>query len=169
MTEPIYILTAQLDAGSFAWLDGLRRAHFPPTRNVLSAHLTMFHRLSRQQVAALQAMALPRAPIDVTFDAVMFLGFGNAIRAHSPDLERLRADIKAEISDEVSRQDNQRWRPHVTIQNKVTADVARALQAELTRDFRSHAGAITGLQVWHYLDGPWALEQCLPFGQPVPQ
>lgn len=162
MTEPTYILTAQLDAESFAWLDGLRRAHFPPARNVLSAHLTLFHRLSPQQLIALQAVVLPSAPIAVTFDAVMFLGFGNAIRASAPDLERLRADIKAEIGDDISRQDSQRWVPHVTIQNKVAADAARALQSALTRDFRTRTGSVIGLQVWHYLGGPWALAQSFP-------
>jgi hypothetical protein len=41
-----FILTAELDPASFAWLDWLRREHFPPERNLLPAHLTLFHRLS---------------------------------------------------------------------------------------------------------------------------
>jgi hypothetical protein len=28
---------------SFAWADGLRRAHYPPERNRLKAHVTLFH------------------------------------------------------------------------------------------------------------------------------
>ena len=39
------IVTAELAREDFAWLDRLRRAHFPPDRNHLSAHLTMFHAL----------------------------------------------------------------------------------------------------------------------------
>jgi hypothetical protein len=48
--EPIYILTAEMDDDSFAWLNGLRRAHFPVERNFLPAHLTVFHRLSPAQI-----------------------------------------------------------------------------------------------------------------------
>jgi len=39
------IVTAELAAEDFAWLDRLRQAHFPPERNRLRAHLTMFHAL----------------------------------------------------------------------------------------------------------------------------
>ena len=63
MTEPVAILTARLDPACFAWLDDLRRTHFPPSRNVLAAHLTMFHRLSPQQVERLQAVPLPARPM----------------------------------------------------------------------------------------------------------
>lgn len=164
MTDPVYILTAQLDADSFAWLDGLRRAHFPPERNVLSAHLTMFHRLSPVQVARLQSVPLPAAPLSLQFDGVMFLGFGNALRATSPALERLRAEVKTAVGDEVSRQDDQRWTPHVTIQNKAAAEDARALHAVLARDFRSRMASVHGLDIFEYLGGPWRLAQSLPFG-----
>jgi hypothetical protein len=165
MTETTYILTAQLDRDSFVWLDDLRRMHFPPARNVLSAHLTMFHRLLQPQVARLALLPLPTTAIPISFDAVTFLGFGNAIRATSPDLVRLRADIKAAVGDELSRQDSQRWVPHVTIQNKAGAAEARALHTTLTHDFPARAGSAVGLQVWAYLGGPWQLAQTLPFGQ----
>lgn len=164
MTEPVYILTAQLDADSFAWLDALRRAHFPPDRNVLSAHLTMFHRLSPLQVERLRSVPLPDEPIPLQFESVMFLGFGTAIRATSLALEQLRADVKAAIGDGLSRQDDQRWTPHVTIQNKTTADRARALHAALTDAFQLRTGSVHGLDVFTYLGGPWQLTQSLPFG-----
>ena len=44
MTAPL-IVTALIGEADFARLDGLRRAHFPPERNVLRAHLTLFHHL----------------------------------------------------------------------------------------------------------------------------
>ncbi len=163
MTDPVYILAAQLDAESFAWLDALRRAHFPPERNVLSAHLTMFHRLSPLQVERLQAMQVPTEPVPLQFDRVMFLGFGNAIRATSPRLEQLRAEVKAAIGDGLSRQDEQRWTPHVTIQNKAPAQAAHTLHAALTQNFQMRTGSACGLQVFEYLGGPWRLTRSLPF------
>ncbi|RZL99804.1 MAG: 2'-5' RNA ligase family protein, partial [Sphingomonas sp.] len=40
------IVTAVFGAEDFAWADGLRRAHFPPDRNIVPAHLTLFHHLA---------------------------------------------------------------------------------------------------------------------------
>ena len=67
--NPTYILTAELDPDSFEWLDGLRRQHFPPERNLLSAHLTLFHRLSSAQTGRLEAIELPAAPVPILFEA----------------------------------------------------------------------------------------------------
>ena len=51
-----YILTAEMDEDSFGWLDRLRRRYFPPERNFLPAHLTLFHLLSPDQVARLRSL-----------------------------------------------------------------------------------------------------------------
>ena len=158
-----FILTVELDAGSFAWLDGLRREHFPAERNFLPAHLTMFHQLTPAQVVNIHSLATPRTPIDLRFDALLFLGFGVAIRVNALPLERLRNDIKATIGGPFSRQDDGRWRPHVTIQNKVPAETARRLQQRLEPEFTERAGAATGLLVWKYLGGPWKLADQIAF------
>ena len=52
-------------------------------------------------------------------------------------------------------QDSGGWRPHVTIQNKVSAKTARALAEELERNFAPAPLAIRGLALHRYLDGPW--------------
>ena len=44
MTEPL-IVTADFAPADLAFLDAERRAHFPPHRNILPAHLTLFHAL----------------------------------------------------------------------------------------------------------------------------
>ncbi|UGV24672.1 hypothetical protein E0H22_02615 [Rhodopseudomonas boonkerdii] len=103
MDDTTYIVTAEMDGDSFAWLDGLRRLRFPPERNVLSAHLTMFHRLSAQQVRCLCAMELTHEAIELEFDEVRFLGAGVAINVRSPDLERLRVEVAEAVGGELSR------------------------------------------------------------------
>src|ERR1700744_2470043 len=100
-----YILSAEMDEDSFAWLDGLRRRHFPPERNFLPAHLTMFHLISSEQVARLQSLELPRAAIPLSFDRVVFLGFGVALHVQSIELEQLRNKLRAGMGGEFSRQD----------------------------------------------------------------
>jgi hypothetical protein len=164
LNDPTYILTAELDDASFAWLDALRRQHFPPARNVLSAHLTLFHCLSGRQIERLAAVPMPAGPIELTFESPRFLGSGVAINVRSPDLERLRRDIIGAIGGELSRQDLQKWLPHVTVQNKVQPETARALFAALTEIFATRTGQATGLLVWEYLGGPWKLERRVSFG-----
>jgi 2'-5' RNA ligase len=159
-----FILTAELDPTSFEWLDGLRRKHFPPERNLLPAHLTLFHRLSWAQTNRLDEAAIPSAPIHVLYDGVRLLGAGVAIETRSPELERLRAALHTAMAGEFSRQDSQTWRPHVTIQNKVPITTARELHDELQTKFEARAGAIHALLVWEFLGGPWRPAGRLPFG-----
>jgi len=161
---PNIILTAELDLpvspGST-----LRREHFPPERNLLPPHLTLFHRLSSAQTARLDVLELPAAAVPVLYDAPILLGFGVAVRIRSSGLDQVRATALETMGGEFSRQDSQAWRPHVTIQNKVPADAARRLHSEMERGFVRRAGAVTGLLVWEYLGGPWELVRKLPFDQ----
>ncbi|GAA0005927.1 2'-5' RNA ligase family protein [Bradyrhizobium diazoefficiens] len=159
-----FILTAELDPASFAWLDGLRREHFPPERNLLPAHLTLFHRLSSAQTGRLESIELPAAPVPILFEAPVLLGFGVAVRIRSPELDRLRAAARCAMGGVFSRQDSQAWRSHVTIQNKVTADAARQLHQAFALDFEPRPGSVTGLLVWEYLGGPWRSVRQLTFG-----
>src|SRR5215217_6904909 len=49
------VLTLALDAATAAWLEALRRAHFPPERNLVPAHVTLFHALPGEAIAAVRA------------------------------------------------------------------------------------------------------------------
>jgi 2'-5' RNA ligase superfamily protein len=51
-----YILTVRLDDASFGRLQDWRMRHFPPERNYLPAHLTLFHTLSVEQIARLRLL-----------------------------------------------------------------------------------------------------------------
>ena len=65
---------------------------------------------------------------------------------------------------QLTRQDSQAdWRPHVTVQNKVTVDKARELQRTLEADFIVRSAAVTGLLIWEYLGGPWRLFERFTF------
>ena len=153
------IVSALLGAEDFAWLDGLRRAHFPPERNVLAAHLTLFHHLPpsvepelRQRLAAAtRARAAPAA----SAGAVIGLGRGVAFRIDSPDLAAIRRELADAFAGLLTPQDAGGWRAHVTVQNKVSPEVARALREELAAGFRPRPVAVAGLAVWRYRGGPW--------------
>ena len=85
----------------------------------------------------------------------MDLGGGVAFRIVSPELDSLRRQLAEDFFGLLSAQDDNGWRPHVTIQNKVSVKEARVLKFKLERDFRPRPLAISGLGVHRYLGGPW--------------
>lgn len=152
------ILTLGLDAVSFERLDTLRRMHFPPERNWLSAHLTLFHKLPGESVEEITAdlrAAADRAPIALTVEAPMLLARGVAFRVQAPELIALRAELAERWSAWLTPQDRQPLRPHVTVQNKVKPEAAKSLHAELSVGFEAWSGAGEALLLWRYLGGPW--------------
>lgn len=168
MTEAApLILTLGLDGESFARLDALRRAHFPPERNHLAAHLTLFHALpgtEMEEIAAnLQGLAAGTSPLPLRFTGVRSLGRGVAFTAESPALLRLRGLLATAWHRWLTPQDRQGFRPHVTVQNKVTAELAQALLRELDAGFTPWEGQGESLQLWHYRGGPWEAAAEFPF------
>lgn len=157
MAGPL-IVTAELGAADFAWLNGERRRHFPPERNQLDAHLTMFHALppsleaeARGKLKAQCAGPRPAA----TIAGLMNLGGGVAYRVVSPDLDIIRESIADHFHGSLTAQDSGGWRAHVTIQNKVASAVAKTLFQQLDADFRPRPLAIHGLALHRYMGGPW--------------
>jgi len=152
------IVTAELGGEDFAWLDGQRRRHFPPERNQLSAHLTMFHALppsaedeARGELKRHAGQAAPRAEVA----GLMNLGRGVAYRIVSDELEEVRGALANHFHGSLTSQDGQGWRPHVTIMNKAEPRAARELLAELQRSFTPRPLKIAGLALHRYLGGPW--------------
>ncbi len=152
------IVTAELVARDLAWLDHLRRKHFPAERNQLSAHLTMFHALppsaegeARKTLGQLASRSPPRASLD----GLLNLGGGVAFRVVSPELDTIRRELSEDFHGLLGAQDSGGWRPHVTVQNKVSSREARGTMARLEADFRPQPLGISGLGLHRYLDGPW--------------
>lgn len=144
-----------------AWLDGLRRQHFPPERNQLDAHLTLFHHLPPSAEAELKHRLVEatrglRAP-QARAAGLMSLGRGVAVRIESPGLTAIRDELAHGFAGLLTPQDAGGWRPHVTIQNKVAPSIAKLLIATLGRDFTPQPVEIAGLAAWWYRGGPWEL------------
>lgn len=161
------IVVAELAGPDFAFLDAQRRAHFPPERNLLPAHLTLFHALppsTQTELRSVLAMlAAQQPPPRARLGGLMSLGRGVAYRVDSEELQQLRADIADHFHGALTAQDAQGWRPHVTIQNKVDPAVARALLTDLTASFSPRPLGITGLALHRYAGGPWEFLCRYPF------
>ncbi|MFY9351779.1 MAG: 2'-5' RNA ligase family protein [Sphingobium sp.] len=159
MSAPI-IVSALMGPADFAWADALRRAHFPPERNHLAAHITLFHHLPpsalAEVTARLKALAASPPPA-ARLTEVMLLGRGVAFRIDSPELLAMRDDLADAFAGLLTPQDQARPRLHITVQNKVDPATAKALAEQLRRDFSPRPLAIAGLAAWHYRGGPWEL------------
>ena len=160
------ILTARIAEHDLIPLDLLRRKHFPPERNFLRAHLTVFYRLPGEYVDRilehLRHTAAGKGAIAATVNGVRHLGAGVAFTVDSPDLNAVRHGLHRDFVPWLGFQDMQTWRPHITVQNKVSRSDAHRLHDELLSCFRPRDITITGLDLWRYLDGPWALEATVP-------
>ena len=156
-TAPI-IVTAMMGSADFAWADALRKQHFPAERNWLKAHITLFHHLppsSLEQLMHLLRLECRAAPPPVRLAAVMSLGRGVAYRLESPELLAIRQRIAESFHGLLTPQDQQPPRLHITIQNKVDPQQAKALFEELSRGFRPRPFSIVGLAAHYYRGGPW--------------
>lgn len=159
MDDAPLILTLGLDPDGFARLDGLRRRHFPPERNLIPAHLTLFHLLPATEAAAVMARLATEAaampPPGLRIAGLRFLGRGVAFAVDSPALLALRGRLAAAFAPWLGAQDRQSWRPHVTVQNKVAPEVARATMAGLEAGFAPWPARGESLLLWRYRAGPW--------------
>jgi 2'-5' RNA ligase len=160
------IVTATFGDGDNGWLQELRRTHYPPERNRVPAHLTLFRQLPPSLEAELGTrlarFAASRPPF-ATLAGVMDLGEGTALRVESEELIRIRDELAEVFHGLLTPQDAAHWRPHVTIQNKVARREARALQQLLRATFRPRPLAIRALASWRYRDGPWEALKTHPF------
>ncbi len=160
MSSPL-IITAKIDAASFDFFDDLRRRYFPPERNFLSAHITLFHHLPGDEIAAVEKnlaeIVSERPPIKLDFPGVRFLGRGTAVEITAPELIALRTKLANGWQEFLTAQDQQKFKPHITVQNKTEPAQAKITYENLKTEWQSRTGTAVGLQLWHYLGGPWRL------------
>ncbi len=165
--EPL-ILTLEIDDLSQEWFDRLRELYFPPERNYLRAHLTMFHKLPGEREAEISAdlreVCRRREPITLSVTGLRYLGRGVAYELASPELVALRRELAGKWGSWLGAQDRQGFKPHVTVQNKVYPEQARALREQLLAAFSPFEVGGVGLSLWRYLGGPWEPVGTYPFG-----
>lgn len=162
------ILTLTLDAASQAFFDEQRRRYFPPGRNYLGAHLTLFHALPGAEEAAvtehLGTVAATAQPLALGVAGVRFMGRGVMYSLECPPLVVLHRRLQQQWQPWLTAQDRQGLHPHITVQNKVEPAEARALHAQLAAGFEPFVALGTGLALWAYRGGPWEARQRWQFG-----
>ncbi len=163
-----FILTMMMDGACQDGFDRLREAHFPPERNYLRAHLTLFHKLPAEREPDIRKDLLEvcgdRDPFMLTATDVRFLGRGVAYEMSSPELVSVRKELATRWEPWLGTQDRQGFRPHVTVQNKASSEEARSLYEQLQASFSSFQVGGEGLSLWRYMGGPWEPAGAYPFG-----
>ena len=159
MNEAPLILTLALDEATQAFFDALREEYFPPERNFLRAHCTLFHALpgveAGQVEADLRALCNELTPFEMSVAAPKLIGRGVAFPLEGGSAKSIHARLQKRWWERLSPQDRQALWPHITVQNKVAPEVARSTQAVLLQQFSARVAKAEGLQLWRYLGGPW--------------
>jgi hypothetical protein len=162
MMQPL-IVTAQMGKADQAWADAMRRSHFPPERNFLPAHITLFHHLPPQHEGDIRrrlSIVARESPLpDAAIKGLMQLGRGVAFEVYSPELLAIRMALADGLHGLLMPQDMAVPKLHITIQNKAEPAVAKRLFAELNATFQPRPLAIKELVLWRYLGGPWEAVQ----------
>lgn len=162
MSETIapIIVTAEMEAADQAWAEALRQRYFPPERNQLRAHITLLRHLAPSLQDELQTLLkkLTQAPKPrVIIGSVSSLGQGVAIGLHSSELIEIWSLLARRFEYYLTPQDQHQPRLHITVQNKVTSQVAKATLTELEAASMPRSVEIAALACWHYRGGPWSL------------
>jgi hypothetical protein len=152
-----FILTLELDPESTSFFNDLRVVHFPPARNFLVAHLTLFHKLpnSEEVKNVVHHSCGEVKPFLMLVDGLLKLGRGVAYSILSSELQQLHRKFRERWADHLSRQDLQPFRPHLTVQNKVSLQERDTLYNELSRNFKPFYVTAIALTLHEYHNGPW--------------
>lgn len=93
----------------------------------------------------------------------MPLGKGTALQITSPLMQDVWQDLADRFFGLLTPQDEHAPQLHVTLQNNVTIEEAKALQAELSLSVEPRPFRFAGLSLYIYRGGPWELVRTYPF------
>lgn len=158
MPDAPLILTLSLDADSQQFFNTLRNRHFPPERNYLDAHLTLFHHLPANEPQIINDIKLAvntYSTLLLQVTEIKSIGNGVAYKIECTKLQQLHKHLQQQWEQWLIPQDRQKLWPHITVQNKVDPAQAMLLKAELEQTFKTFEVNGTGLSLFEYEGGPW--------------
>lgn len=160
------LITAELPGDILSWADALRRKHYPPERNRLRAHVTLFHALppsAEDEVRRLLGALAKNSPPEARITGLMKLARGTALEVASAGMVDLHDQISERLHGLLGPQDALRLRLHITIQNKVQPREAKALQAEMARTLEPCTFRFRGFGLYAWEEGLWRPVADYPF------
>ncbi len=165
-TDPL-LVTLGFDPSTFSRLDALRSRHFPPERNIVPAHLSLFHHLPWEEREAIEQSlsesASTRGPLALHFPSLKKTGRGFGATVEAPGLATIHARLSREFAPWLTPQDRQPFRPHVTLMNKAEPIEASLAFAGASAGWEPWSGWGDALLLWRYRGGPWERVARFPF------
>jgi hypothetical protein len=148
-------------------MTAIRNKYFPPERNTLRAHLTLFNALPEGKMTSsivplLEEVAAENGPFKIRVKRPFKMGGGFAVNISPsdgpPPLQNLVGKLQGTWKEEgfLSDQDASKRRIHYTFMNKVT-DKQKVDDAfnEFTESWTGDEGVVDGLELWKYSRGKW--------------
>jgi hypothetical protein len=160
------LIVAELPSDVHAWADALRRAHYPPERNRLGAHVTLFHGLppsAHEEVVRLLRDLARLSPPSARITGIMDLERGTAFAIESPEMVAIHADMAERLHGLVQQKDTHPLRLHITVQNKVAPAEARALQAALAATMTPRTFRFRGFGLYGWTGDLWRQSRVFAF------
>lgn len=157
-----------MDDAAYWHFEAVRQQYFPPEKNRMEAHITLFHCLPGEEKAAIlrdmEQAAAGYAPFDIPVSDVMRLKRGAAYQLESERLQALYATLFAKWAGWLNPETRDRpFIPHITVQNKVEPEEAAKTYETLRQDFTPRTLTATGLDMWELINGKWQLDQSRGF------
>ena len=159
------VATLAITPSAQLYFNKLRQQHFPPERNYLDAHLTLFHALPDEPwiIEDLKELVKDYKPFEATAQSITSLGNGTAVKIKSVELPVLHLRLQQKWFNFLTSQDRQKRSFHITIQNKVEPQEAKKLKLDMEKNFNPFDFTIQGIQLWRYLGGPWEFKSRFDF------
>ncbi len=109
MIKPPLILTLSIEKEALLFFNTLRQKHFPPSRNFIDAHLTLFHALPNEAsiVTVAKDICNLQNPFMLSVEKPVSIGKGVAYKIESNELMQIHKEFQNKWRDFLSPQDSQ--------------------------------------------------------------
>ncbi len=153
------ILTLRFDAGSFEHFDAMRRRHFPPARNMIPAHLTLFHKLPGDRWpdihSDLTEVARHTAPVPLTAESIPLPRLRLGLCAAFRGFEGAEARTRRALVRPPGTAGRRRFLPARDDPEQGARSGGEGALRRAEGSFVPFEAQGTGLLLWHYRGGPW--------------
>src|SRR4051812_44609654 len=98
------VVTLSLDQKSFLYFNQLRRQYFPPDRNFIDAHVTLFHHLENndETIETIRLSASVQPVFTLVASDVFSLGRGVAFHLNSTELLHLHSKLQQQLKGQLT-------------------------------------------------------------------
>lgn len=155
------VVTLKIDEPSQLFFNEKRIVFFPAHVNYVDAHITLFHKLpaNNKDIETELIAFAKHASFELRITDISLTETSVSYSITSTILQHLHIKMQLKFDRFLNRNDRKILKPHITIQNKVTAYKAQKTQALLLKDFKPFLVNAVGFTSWYYVKGYWAKKE----------